>query len=196
MWNLGINLIAGLIIAAITGITAYLYGRMSFSARGLLHKRVRTEAKGQYHFLEGQWYDYYISSFNDTDPPVWMIGSLTLRLLRNSTFRGRFVVEINDSLTLRFSLRGEVRGGWLMYVGVCDDLNDTVSSVIFPNILTGSTLVGLWTGQDNARRLATGPIVISRNPLTVSELNKAVSSARLNFIWPGTPTSFNGQHEG
>jgi hypothetical protein len=102
MQSLGVDLIGGLVLASLTGIVAFLYGRTSFTASGILHKRVRTETRGQYHFLEGHWNDYYTSSFNKEDPPVWMRGSLTLKLLRNGTFRGRLIVDIYDSLTLSF----------------------------------------------------------------------------------------------
>lgn len=188
MRSLVIDLIGGLILASITGILAFLYGRTSFTAGGILHKNVRTHTRSRYHFLEGRWNDYYTSSFDESAPPVWMKGSLILKCLRNGTFRGKFIVDIYDSLTLGYSVRGEVRGGWLIYVGVCDDTTDTVFTGIFPNILTGSTLVGLWTGQDNARQLVTGPIVISRHSLNVQELNKIVSNAKLNVIWPDAPT--------
>lgn len=179
------ELLVGLLGSAITALVIYVRGRTRVSTPFLLPGRFKRRSRASYQFIAGRWYAYYVSFILPDSRPVWIRGDMKLSLLRNGTLRGRTTIPIHDGLTLTYLELGEIRGGWLLLTGACVEELQEFATLMFPNLLTGDRIVGLWTGQDNTRTPISAPVVLSRGELTARELNEAVSHARLRFVPEG-----------
>lgn len=185
MSMLTVDVLSGILIAAFSSLASFLYGRTRVRSVMILPGKIRARTRRtSYQYLAGHWYLYYVSVVGVPAAPAWLRGEEELYIQRNGRIRGITRLSTHPTLHMTYTVCGEIRGGWLLLTDACNDDTQEFATVVIPNLLNGSLLVGLWTGQDNTRTLISAPTVLSRTPLSARQLNNAVISANLRIATP------------
>jgi hypothetical protein len=181
MTDLAVQVLAGIIVAALSGVAGFLIRRAADQRQWVLPGG-RPAEKESYLHLNGTWHLYWISfdPFNGRDP-IWFQGTQKLQINKN---RVTGTTElINHPLgSLHFILKGEVRAGRMIITDVCVEDETEFATVVYSNVRFHTQLFGIWTGLDNKLRPIAAPALLSREERNVDELNKLLAGSPLLLV--------------
>jgi hypothetical protein len=178
-----VQVIAGVIVATVAGISGFLVRRAS---SGNILPVVRKNKKSQsYEHLTGVWNLYYLTrASNISKDPFWIHGINALKVTRAGRVRGETRIPGHPTSTLDYVIQGVIRHGKMILTDSCLQDDTEFASIIYPNLRPDRMLVGIWLGFDNDVHLVAGAAVLSRKELSDKELNDAATASDLRFLSP------------
>lgn len=195
MNDLATQIVAGLVVIAISGIGGFLIRKRFFPENRVLPEARRYVEKQGYSHLNGKWHFYWIS-YAPANPsePVWLKGAQFFEINKNR-LKGT-TEHIGHPLgDLHFRIQGEIRAGRLLFTDTCIEDETDYASALFPNLRSPTLLVGMWVGLDNLMRPIAAPCVLSRKELTAEKLNEAIRSSTMSLVPIGEFKSYFDLHE-
>lgn len=135
-------------------------------------------SRRQHQHLNGAWKQYHLSTdSNYRSGPFWVEHD---EILNVSCF-GRVSGESTGrhSISLRYRVKGVIRHGVMRLTLTNQTAREVPATLTYPRLLSGSLLVGMWTGRDFDGQWSAGPIILSRNELTTSELSNIAARERI-----------------
>lgn len=122
--------------------------------------------------LEVVWHQYHLT-YDSTwgDAPIWMGNVENLRVTIFGRVYGESFCPYNQ---VRYRVSGHIRQGLmrLRYHNTTTHEADIV--MCFPNLMHANKLMGMWMGTDFDRHWCSGPIVLSRQELSTTQLDSMV----------------------
>lgn len=182
MNELFIQIVAGILVIAISAGVGFLIRKLSENNIGILPKARHFVEKQSYTRLSGKWHLYWID-FNPSigEQPVWMHGLEEIEVFQNNAVKG-FVRLVDHPLGhVSYNTQGEIRAGKMMLTDTRVEDETCMASTYFPNLRT-EHLAGIWIGQDDNLRPISAPVILSRNEMSIDELNDTLRQTPLVLI--------------
>src|SRR5882672_9408450 len=111
MSGLLLQIIAGIIVALVSGITGFIVKKRFFNEFFLLPKADHYIETGSYSHLNGDWHLYWLSySHSNNSVPLWMHGRQRLKI-KKARVEGSSEFVDHVYKHLHFKLQGEIRAG-------------------------------------------------------------------------------------
>jgi len=174
------DIIAGLLVALISGVSGYLVKQRFFQDIKILPSKSHNVGKIDYSYLSGVWHVYCITR-NPIDPnPIWIHGIREYKIKKNKIqVTARFIDHPSGELT--YNGYGEIRHGRMinMDYSVLDETEFIYS--VFTNLVK-SELVGIWMGFDGFDHQIAAPAILSRAQKSPNELNEILRSSTTTII--------------
>ncbi len=174
MNDLTIQIIAGLVVAAIGAVVGFYFKQFYGSSEGVLPGRYRAKEKIDYSRLNGTWHLYYVTQYPYLLPtPLWVHGIQEIEV-NGHIVHGRTLVPDHPDTQTSYHLHGEIRGGKMLLADYCLQDETEFATMIFHD-LRKHDLIGIWTGLDGFNHLFAAPVVLSRverSPLQLNEILK------------------------
>jgi hypothetical protein len=167
-------------------LNAFLLGAVSSFLAGLLilalsHlddlRYLATHAR-RYHYLEGQWFEYNLTTDSKRTPAqFWSQANLSIRITNFGHLKG----TSQGRLTLHrgYRVNGAIRQSVMRLRLVNQDATELPATFTYPRLLSRDVLIGVWVGYDYDENVSAGPAVLSRKERTPEELASLVRSERL-----------------
>lgn len=185
MGDLSSEIIAGVVVAILSGLGGFLIKSRFFTENFILPKAVRHVETQSYTHLSGKWHLYWLSyNPRDASRPVWMHGVQDLKVNKNRVEGTTELVDhpIGD---LHYKVQGEVRGGRMIATDICIEDETEFASLTYPNLQSRNLLVGIYVGFDNLVRPTSAPAILSRSEMSADELNRALKHSTIQLIPKG-----------
>jgi hypothetical protein len=181
MNELTIQVVAGLIVASVAAFVGYFVRKRS-EDKSIIPGKAPKSSKKQYERLRGRWQIYYLTRhLNVSLKPFWIHGHQDIKIDDYGHVSGNTHLVEHPLGELRYEAVGDVRGGRMIIND--NSVNDETEFASFSfHDLRPECLVGIWTGLDNQRHLIAAPVVLSRNKLSASELNKMMKGQPLCLV--------------
>lgn len=185
MSQLTLEVLAGVLVAAISGAMGLLLQRLLVERTWILPNPRRQHDTKSYKHLAGDWYLYYLTYMPLQSDPVWLGGTQNLEI-RNNRVRGTTSLGEHPLGALHYTVRGEIRAGKMVMTDSCVEDETDFALLLYPNLRASTTLIGLWSGVDNRGLPIAAPAVLSRKSLTSDEVFRLAASAAMHLISMGS----------
>lgn len=163
--GVGASLIAGAILWGATH-------RVEISYLSGSHRR-----RGQ---IAGPWQSYHLSRDSiASSRPIWIEHHDEIRVSVFGRLNGTSRAQHGPAL--RYALSGYIRGPALRIYLNNRDAHEGQTSILYPNLLGGDTLVGILVGEDFDRQWYASPSIMSRRPLSEARLTQLAQQLRINL---------------
>ena len=188
--GIGETILAGLVVAAISGSFGFLINSRFFTKNRYLPQLKDPETTRPYSFFDGKWHEYHFTF----DPKVdqakaakcLVHAEATLSLERNLVVTGLSLVKADHRRGLQYAIRGQISSGNLYYTAICtDDPSDTYAAM-FRNLLD-EDLQGTILGWDYSKTPYAGPLLLCKTELSPAEAEERLNSIEIRFF--GSPKS-------
>ena len=133
--------------------------------------RYFTSSRRRYKNLSRRWLQYHLSTDDAlTSIPIWVAHETDIELTAFGHIKGTSVSRHNENY--QYTITGNIRNGVMRLR--FDNVRATEEPIfmIFPDLLSTDALVGIWTGQDFDRRWTSGPVILTKRKLTLSDLSR------------------------
>jgi hypothetical protein len=128
-------------------------------------------SRRRYKNLSGRWLQYHLSTNSAlTSIPIWVAHEANIKLTAFGHVKGFSISYYNQNN--KHAITGSIRNG-VMRLRL-DNITaiEEPAFMIFPNLLTIDALVGIWTGQDFDQQWTSGPIILAKEKLALSDLSR------------------------
>lgn len=175
-----VQVIAGLVVAACSGVSGYILRRNRPTPSRLIPS-VDVPIGVSYSYLDGAWHFHYVSrhpSVNENQ--LWLHAHASLKV-RGAEIEGLLEMPFDEhpSNNLKYRFYGEIREGRisLRATSLLDPADFFV--IIFPNVVK-TELVGLWMGFDGENHLFAGPCTLLREEGEIRELTSLIRASSVS----------------
>lgn len=183
MTDLFALLISGTVASVVGAVSGAYFHKRVFADLRVLPGHAENKAKQNYSHLGGTWHEYHLTmDVTLSEEPLWAQKKYDLIIKRGIFIKGNCLNVAHPTANLNYDIRGEVRAGRMVITEYCrQDQTEFVCS-IYPNLLSGSLLVGIWNGFDFARQPIAAPSILSRDELEISSLSNILDRYDMNLI--------------
>jgi predicted amidohydrolase len=150
-----------------------------FEKVNIIRKTIK--GHGPYSHLEGNWHQYHITKDRAINDPFWAHNEEFIRIKHNR-IEGRCINAPNPKADLTYTISGQIEAGKMLLVYACHQEPRDCLHAMYLNLLSDKILAGIWLGVDFDMEPFSGPIILSREELTVEDLNRIVSEYNLNLV--------------
>lgn len=183
------EIIAGLIVAAVVGISGIYLKRYFDPDEGILPGHYKRKEKIDYSRLSGKWHLYYITQYPYLHPtPIWLHGIQELKI-KGRYIDGATTIPDHPETNISYRLHGEIRGGKMIIADYCVQDETEFATMIYPDLMKPN-LVGIWTGLDGYNHLVAAPTILSRNEKSPKELNQILHQSIFHLLVADNPIYF------
>lgn len=183
MSDLFMRVLAGLLVVIISGAGGYLLRKIIYPEGSILPDGFRRRAQETYSHLSGEWHQYYLTYDTSVGPdPIWLHGIQEVGLVGKYRIEGCTRLTDHPSSELQYVIHGEIRTGRLIITDSCVQDETEFASIIFPDLRSGTKLIGIWVGRDNNLHLIGAPVVWSRVEMSADQLNRAAERAPMHLV--------------
>jgi len=128
-------------------------------------------SRRRYRNLSRQWLQYHLSTNSAlTSIPIWVAHDAHIKLTAFGHVKGTSVSHYNQNN--KYAVTGNIRNGVMRLRLDNVTAIEEPAFMIFPNLLTIDALVGIWTGQDFDQHWTSGPVILAKEKLMLSELSR------------------------
>jgi hypothetical protein len=167
--------VSALLTAIVASVPTFL---LTLLATKWNNVRYLISSRGKHKHLNGPWKQYHLSTDSDHgNGPFWVEHDETLKITCFGRVTGKSIGRYRTSLT--YGITGAIRDGvmWLTFTN--KTAGEIPAMLAYPRLLSAQLLVGTWTGCDFDGQWSTGPIILSRSPLTKRELDMIATRLRI-----------------
>ncbi len=176
------GIVAAIIFASLTALIIFLRKKIR-EGKGIFPIKSKQREKEIYSHLNGSWLQHYLS-YLDKSTPCWLEGNQEVEVY-DKFIQGTTTLSEHPRGPHRFALHGEIRDGKLIIIDSSTQDSSEFASIIFPDLRSREVLIGIWVGFDNNRNLIAAPVIWSKNPMEVDEMNKLIKSSPMNLVTTG-----------
>jgi hypothetical protein len=135
-------------------------------------------SRRRYKHLEGDWHQYHLTTDSRRRPATFWSGhDEYLSVTCFGRVRGRSRGQHNSNFT--YNITGNIRENVMRLCLRNTDAGELPVSITYFGLLSRDKLVGVWVGHDYDERMSASPIILSRTPCLVAELEVLARDARL-----------------
>jgi hypothetical protein len=128
-------------------------------------------SRRHYRNLPGSWLQYHLSTDSAlTSIPIWIVDEADIKLTAFGHVKGASVSHYNENY--KYVVTGNIRNGVMRLRFDNINANEDPAFMIFPRLLHTDALVGIWTGQDLDGHWTSGPVILAKEKLTLSDLSR------------------------
>jgi len=177
------GIIAGIVVAILSGIGGFLIRQKFYPEHQILPRKPKKREIEGYSHLNGEWHLYFLTRDAYVgDEPIWIHGLQELQVIHNNQVVGSTKIIDHPSSELHYEVHGEIRYGRMIITDNCIQDETEFASVILPNLRSATLLQGIWTGFDNNVHLISAPVILSRSEMTEDELNEAITKTTISLV--------------
>ncbi|MDK2980885.1 MAG: hypothetical protein PWQ55_1232 [Chloroflexota bacterium] len=181
MNDLWIQIIAGLVVALISGFLGFLIKERIINQSNILPGK-SVKDRLDYSNLDGNWHLYYFTRYPYLDSsPFCIHASQKIEIYQKNKVRGETYMPDHPSFNLKYIVQGEIRHGKMIVTDYCIHDETEFASIIYPDLIRPD-LVGIWTGFDGENKLISAPVIMSRVERNQKELKNILLSVPINLI--------------
>lgn len=142
----------------------------------------KIKGHGSYSHLEGIWHQYHITKDRTiNNAPFWVHNEESIRIKRNR-IEGTCINAPHPKATLTYTISGQIEPGKMLLIYTCQEEPRDCLHAMYLNLFRDKILAGIWIGVDFDMEPFSGAIILSREELTVEDLNRTVNEYNLNLV--------------
>lgn len=173
-----IQFLAGVAVFIASALVSFLAGRYFYKSDSPLPRIPAIGRSQPFHFLEGCWHGYHITKdlFFDPRGSFWVQSKWDLRITKRQEISGT-LKNPRRGEAAECKLFGEVRAGRTLIMTGANIQDPTdIFTLVFPELIGKGfvPVVGVILAFDWNGRFYVGPIILSKNPMTLDEIKAAI----------------------